>query len=52
MGEQNLIQAARGLVEAFNTADWAGCKAAMTESSVYDEVGTSRRIQGVGDIIS
>ncbi len=52
MAEQDLIQAARGLVEAFNASDWEGFKAAVTSDCVYDEVGTSRRIQGVGDIIS
>ncbi len=52
MAEQDFIQAARGLVEAFNASDWEGFKAAVTSDCVYDEVGTSRRIQGVGDIIS
>ena len=51
MTEQDLIQAARGVVEAFNASDWEDCKAAMTSDSVYDEVGTSRRLQGVGEII-
>ena len=51
MAEQDLIQAARGVVEAFNASDWEGCKAAMTSDCVYDEVATSRRLQGVGDII-
>jgi steroid delta-isomerase-like uncharacterized protein len=51
MTEQDLIQGARSVVEAFNASDWEGCKAAMTSDSVYDEVGTSRRLQGVGDII-
>jgi steroid delta-isomerase-like uncharacterized protein len=51
MAGQDLIQAARGVVEAFNASDWDSCKAAMTSGSVYDEVGTSRRLQGVGDII-
>ena len=52
MAEQDLIQAARGVVEAFNASDWEGCKAAMTSDCVYDEVATSRRRQGVGDIIT
>ena len=52
MTEQDLIQAARGVVEAFNASDWEGCKAAMTSDSVYDEAGTSRRLQGVEDIIA
>ena len=51
MSEQDLIQVARGVVEAFNRNDWEGCKAALTLDSVYDEVGTSRRIRGVGEII-
>ena len=51
MTEQDLIQAARGVVDAFNDSDWEGCEAAMASDSVYDEVGTSRRIQGVGEII-
>jgi hypothetical protein len=51
MTGQDLIQAARGVVGAFNASDWDSCKAAMTSDSVYDEVGTSRRLQGVGDII-
>ena len=52
MSEQDLIQAARDLVEAFNRDDWEGCKTALTSGSVYDEVGTSRRIQGAGEIIA
>lgn len=51
MTEQDLIQAARGVVEAFNASDWEGYKAALTSDSVYDEVGTSRRVQGAGNII-
>ena len=51
MTEQDLIQAARDVVEAFNASDWEGSRAAMTSDCVYDEVGTSRRLQGVGEII-
>jgi len=51
MAEQELIRAARGVVDAFNASDWEGCKAALAPDSVYDEVGTSRRIQGVAAII-
>ena len=51
MAEQDLIKAARGVVDAFNANDWEGCKAALASDSVYDEVGTSRRIQGVAAII-
>jgi steroid delta-isomerase-like uncharacterized protein len=51
MAEQDLIQAARGVVEAFNASDWERCTAALAPDSLYDEVGTSRRLAGVGDII-
>jgi SnoaL-like polyketide cyclase len=51
MAEQDLIQAAHGVVDAFNASDWERCKAALAPDSLYDEVGTSRRVEGVGDII-
>ena len=51
MAEQDLIKTARGLVDAFNVGDWEGCKAALASESVYDEVGTARRIQGPAAII-
>jgi steroid delta-isomerase-like uncharacterized protein len=43
---------ARGAVDAFNASDWERYKAALTPDSLYDEVGTSRRVKGVGDIVS
>jgi steroid delta-isomerase-like uncharacterized protein len=51
MAEQDLINVARGLVDAFNRSDWDACRAALTADSLYDEVGTSRRLQGVAQII-
>src|SRR5215210_8454933 len=51
MAEQDLIGAARSFVDAFNASDWERFKAALAPDSLYDEVGTSRRIEGVGDII-
>ena len=52
MAEQDLIRIARGVVDAFNTSDWERCKAALAPDALYDEVGTSRRMEGVGDIIA
>jgi steroid delta-isomerase-like uncharacterized protein len=52
MAEQKLITTAHRVVEAFNAGDWEGCKATLAPDSVYDEVGTSRRIQGSAAIIS
>lgn len=51
MAEQDVIRAARGIVDAFNVSDWERCKAAMTSDSVYDEVATSRTLRGVGEVI-
>ncbi len=51
MADQDLIEVARGLVEAFNASNWEGYEAAITSDSVYDEAGTSRRLEGVGEII-
>jgi steroid delta-isomerase-like uncharacterized protein len=51
MAEQDLIKVARGLVDAFNRGDWEGCRAALAADSLYDEVGTSRRLQGVAQTI-
>ena len=52
MSEKELIQTASGFIEAFNRNDWEGCKKTLTPNSVYDEVGTSRRVEGVNEIIS
>jgi steroid delta-isomerase-like uncharacterized protein len=52
MSEKEVIQTAQSLIDAFNRNDWEGCKALLTASSVYDEVGSSRRLEGVNDIIS
>ena len=51
MAEQDLIRVARGIVDAFNAGDWERCKAALVPDALYDEVATSRRLKGVGDII-
>ena len=51
MTTQDLENAARGVVDAFNAADWERCKAILTEDSVYDEVGTSRCLAGHNEII-
>jgi steroid delta-isomerase-like uncharacterized protein len=51
MAAQDLVGTARGVVEAFNAADWERTKALLTEDSVYDEVGTSRCLTGHNEII-
>ena len=51
MAEQDLIRAARGVVDAFNASDWERCKVAFAPDALYDEVGTARRVEGADDII-
>ena len=34
MSEQDLIQVARGEVDAFNRSDWEGCKAGLASDSL------------------
>ncbi len=48
---QDLVGAARGVVDSFNVADWERCKSILSEDSVYDEVGTSRCLTGHDEII-
>jgi steroid delta-isomerase-like uncharacterized protein len=51
MAEQDLINVARELVDAFNNSDWERTKGHLTVDTVYNELGTQRRIQGTGQII-
>ena len=51
MTTEDLVNAGRGVVDAFNAADWERCKAILAEDSVYDEVGTSRCLTGHDEII-
>ena len=45
------INVARENIEAFNAGDWDRVKSTLAADSVYDEVGTQRRIQGADQII-
>lgn len=45
------IGTARKIVDAFNASDWSGFQNLMTKDAVYDEVGTSRTIEGLDPII-
>ncbi len=50
MTEQDLIKTARSVLEAFNDNDWDRFGSLMTANSLYNEVGTQRRLQGVAEI--
>ncbi|MBI1885983.1 MAG: ester cyclase [Chloroflexi bacterium] len=51
MAERDAINLARENIEAFNVADWGRLKSTLAADSVYDEVGTQRRIQGADRIV-
>jgi steroid delta-isomerase-like uncharacterized protein len=42
---KDLTQVAQGIIEAFNTADWARFKAPLAANVIYEETGTQRRVQ-------
>ncbi len=51
MAEQEAIRIARENIEAFNAGDWRRVRATLAPDSVYDEVGTQRRLQGADEIV-
>ncbi|MBI1926750.1 ester cyclase [Candidatus Poribacteria bacterium] len=50
MTEQNRIQIARNVVDAFNANDWEQTKQLLGDS-VYKELGTQRQLTGADQII-
>ncbi len=51
MTDQELINTAHGVVDAFNDSDWERSAALLARDSLYSEVGTQRRLQGSTEII-
>ena len=47
----NVIETAKAATIAYNDKNWDKVKAVFAEKAVYDEKGTGRRIQGIGQII-
>jgi steroid delta-isomerase-like uncharacterized protein len=47
----NVIETAKAATIAYNDKNWDKVKAVFDEKGVYDEKGTGRRIQGIGQII-
>ena len=43
---QQLIEAAKALIVAYNEKNWDAARAGMTPDFVYDEIATRRRVQG------
>jgi steroid delta-isomerase-like uncharacterized protein len=51
MSQQQLIDAAKAPLIAFNEKDWDAVRASITSDFVYDEVATHRKVQGVDQVI-
>ena len=51
MADNDPIQVAQDTVTAFNDNDWSKYEQLFTSDCLYDEVGTSRRLQGLDAII-
>ena len=47
----NVIETAKATTIAYNDKNWDKMKAVFDENGVYDEKGTGRRIQGVGQVV-
>jgi steroid delta-isomerase-like uncharacterized protein len=52
MKTQELLDVARGSVEAFNERDWNRFREILAPNAVYDEVGTGRKSIGRDEIVS
>lgn len=50
--DHDLITTGRGFIDAFNAADWVAFASSLAANAVYDEVGTSRRIEGVAAVVA
>jgi steroid delta-isomerase-like uncharacterized protein len=51
MADQDLIRVGRESVEAFSAGDWERFGATLAPESLYQEIGTGRRVQGRDQIL-
>ena len=49
---QALIEAAKGMITAYNDKNWEKVKASITSDFVYDEVGTGRKVEGADQTLA
>ena len=52
MADQSILEVAKSQLMAFNDKNWDAAKEVLATDTVYDEVATHRRIQGVEDTLS
>ena len=51
MSPQQLVNAAKAPILAFNEKNWGAVRASISPDFVYDEVATNRKVQGVDQVI-
>ena len=51
LATDEIVKLARKQVDAFNTGDWEQVRAGLTADSLYDELGTQRKIEGPEKIV-
>jgi steroid delta-isomerase-like uncharacterized protein len=49
---EQLVQAAKASIIAYNNKDWKAARASLTPNVVYDEVATQRKVQGVDEVLA
>jgi steroid delta-isomerase-like uncharacterized protein len=52
LSPQQLIDAAKAPMLAYNQKDWNAVRAGITQDFTYDEVGTRRKVQGADQTIT
>ncbi len=50
--QQQVIDAAKALIIAYNEKKWDAARASVTDDFVYDEVATQRKVQGADQAIA
>lgn len=52
MADKSILEVAKSQLIAFNDKNWDAVKEVLATDTVYDEVATQRRIQGVEEVLS
>ena len=52
MADKSILEVAKSQLIAFNDKNWDAAKAALATDTVYEEVATQRRIEGVEETLS
>jgi steroid delta-isomerase-like uncharacterized protein len=52
LSPQQLIDAAKAPLLAYNQKDWKAVRSSITQDFIYDEVGTRRKVQGAEQTIT